>query len=58
MFVWRTGRNSRSCGRLAFETTFRLLWMHTERAIPILPSNDLATAKTFYVDGLGFRVLN
>ncbi len=32
--------------------------MHTERAIPILPSNDLATAKTFYVDGLGFRVLN
>jgi catechol 2,3-dioxygenase-like lactoylglutathione lyase family enzyme len=27
-----------------------------ERAIPILPVDDLATAKAFYVDGLGFRV--
>lgn len=27
-----------------------------ERAIPILPADDLATAKAFYVDGLGFRV--
>jgi catechol 2,3-dioxygenase-like lactoylglutathione lyase family enzyme len=27
-----------------------------ERAIPILPTQDLATAKTFYVDRLGFRV--
>lgn len=27
-----------------------------ERAIPILPVEDLATAKAFYVDGLGFRV--
>jgi catechol 2,3-dioxygenase-like lactoylglutathione lyase family enzyme len=27
-----------------------------ERAIPILPAEDLAAAKTFYVDGLGFRV--
>jgi catechol 2,3-dioxygenase-like lactoylglutathione lyase family enzyme len=27
-----------------------------ERAIPILPSDDLTTAKTFYVGGLGFRV--
>ena len=27
-----------------------------ERAIPILPIDDLAAAKTFYVDGLGFRV--
>ena len=27
-----------------------------ERAIPILPTNDLAAAKAFYVDGLGFRV--
>lgn len=27
-----------------------------ERAIPILPTDDLADAKTFYVDGLGFRV--
>jgi len=27
-----------------------------ERAIPILPAEDLATAKSFYVDGLGFRV--
>jgi len=27
-----------------------------ERAIPILPAEDLAVAKTFYVDGLGFRV--
>lgn len=28
-----------------------------ERAVPILPAEDLATAKTFYVGGLGFRVL-
>ena len=28
-----------------------------ERAIPILPADDLAAAKTFYVEGLGFRVL-
>jgi len=27
-----------------------------ERAIPILPAEDLAAAKAFYVDGLGFRV--
>ena len=27
-----------------------------ERAIPILPADDLAIAKAFYVDGLGFRV--
>jgi uncharacterized glyoxalase superfamily protein PhnB len=27
-----------------------------ERAIPILPTNDLSTAKVFYVEGLGFRV--
>ena len=27
-----------------------------ERAIPILPAEDLAVAKRFYVDGLGFRV--
>ncbi|HYO84246.1 MAG TPA: glyoxalase superfamily protein [Bryobacteraceae bacterium] len=27
-----------------------------ERAIPILPADDLAVAKAFYVDGLGFRV--
>lgn len=27
-----------------------------ERAIPILPTEDLAEAKTFYVDRLGFRV--
>jgi catechol 2,3-dioxygenase-like lactoylglutathione lyase family enzyme len=27
-----------------------------EKAIPILPTEDLATAKAFYVDGLGFRV--
>ena len=27
-----------------------------ERAIPILPVEDLATAKAFYVNGLGFRV--
>jgi len=27
-----------------------------ERAIPILPADNLAVAKTFYVDGLGFRV--
>jgi catechol 2,3-dioxygenase-like lactoylglutathione lyase family enzyme len=27
-----------------------------ERAIPILPAEDLATAKASYVNGLGFRV--
>ena len=27
-----------------------------ERAIAILPTEDLAVARTFYVDGLGFRV--
>jgi catechol 2,3-dioxygenase-like lactoylglutathione lyase family enzyme len=26
-----------------------------ERAVPILPAEDLAAAKTFYVDGLGFQ---
>jgi len=29
---------------------------HMEQAIPILPTEDLAVAKAFYVDGLGFRV--
>ena len=27
-----------------------------ERAVPILPAEDLVAAKAFYVDGLGFRV--
>ncbi|MET9019558.1 glyoxalase superfamily protein [Actinopolymorpha sp. NPDC004070] len=27
-----------------------------ERAIPILPADDLRTARNFYVDGLGFAV--
>jgi uncharacterized glyoxalase superfamily protein PhnB len=27
-----------------------------ERAIPILPAEDLTAAKAFYVNGLGFRV--
>ena len=27
-----------------------------ERAVPILPADDLALAKQFYVDGLGFEV--
>ena len=27
-----------------------------ERAVPILPADDLAVAKKFYVDGLGFSV--
>ena len=27
-----------------------------ERAIPFLPADDLAVAKAFYVDGLGFHV--
>jgi catechol 2,3-dioxygenase-like lactoylglutathione lyase family enzyme len=27
-----------------------------ERAVPILPADDLAVAKAFYVDGLGFSV--
>jgi catechol 2,3-dioxygenase-like lactoylglutathione lyase family enzyme len=27
-----------------------------ERAVPILPADDLSVAKTFYVDGLGFTV--
>ncbi|MBS1827432.1 MAG: VOC family protein [Acidobacteria bacterium] len=29
----------------------------TELAVAILPTDDLAAAKAFYVDGLGFRVL-
>jgi catechol 2,3-dioxygenase-like lactoylglutathione lyase family enzyme len=28
-----------------------------ERAVPILPADDLTVAKAFYVDGLGFRVI-
>lgn len=28
-----------------------------ERAVPILPADNLRTAREFYVDGLGFRVL-
>lgn len=28
-----------------------------ERAVPILPADDLAVAKEFYVDALGFSVL-
>ena len=28
-----------------------------ERAVPILPGDDLAVAKAFYVDKLGFRLL-
>jgi catechol 2,3-dioxygenase-like lactoylglutathione lyase family enzyme len=27
-----------------------------ERAVPILPGDDLAVARDFYVDRLGFRV--
>lgn len=27
-----------------------------ERAVPILPADDLRVARTFYVDGLGFQV--
>jgi uncharacterized glyoxalase superfamily protein PhnB len=27
-----------------------------ERAIPVLPGDDVTAAKKFYVDGLGFRV--
>ena len=27
-----------------------------ERAVPILPAEDLSVAKNFYVDGLGFNV--
>ena len=27
-----------------------------ERAVPVLPVNDLTAARTFYVDGLGFEV--
>ncbi|BDC47946.1 hypothetical protein F183_A02620 [Bryobacterales bacterium F-183] len=27
-----------------------------DKVVPILPTNDLAAAKTFYVDGLGFQV--
>ena len=27
-----------------------------ERAVPILPADDLAVARAFYVDGLGFAV--
>lgn len=28
-----------------------------ERAVPVLPADDLRVAKTFYVEKLGFRVL-
>lgn len=28
----------------------------TERAIPVLPADDLRVAREFYVDGLGFQV--
>jgi len=31
-------------------------WIMMEQAIPILPAEDLRTAKAFYVDRLGFRV--
>lgn len=31
--------------------------MDMERAIPILPTDDLAAARTFYVEGLGFQVI-
>jgi catechol 2,3-dioxygenase-like lactoylglutathione lyase family enzyme len=27
-----------------------------ERAVPVLPADDLAVAKRFYVDGLGFEI--
>jgi len=30
--------------------------MSTERAVPILPADDLAAAKRFYVESLGFDV--
>ncbi len=38
----------------ALRTWGRLTCM--ERAVPILPADDLAVAKAFYVDGLGFRI--
>ena len=28
-----------------------------ERAVPVLPADDLAVAKHFYIEGLGFRVV-
>jgi len=31
--------------------------MNLERAVPILPVDDLAVAKQFYVDKLGFEVV-
>jgi hypothetical protein len=27
-----------------------------ERAVPVLPGDDISVAKDFYVDGLGFQV--
>jgi catechol 2,3-dioxygenase-like lactoylglutathione lyase family enzyme len=27
-----------------------------ERAVPVLPADDLSAAKSFYVDKLGFRI--
>jgi uncharacterized glyoxalase superfamily protein PhnB len=30
--------------------------MPMERAVPVLPADDLAVAKQFYVEGLGFEV--
>ncbi len=44
-------------GRRLFSSRFgATLRKNMERAVPILPADDLAVAKAFYVDGLGFRV--
>jgi len=48
------GKNARPMRRRQQQFGCNLELM--ERAIPILPTEDLATAKAFYVDGLGFRV--
>jgi catechol 2,3-dioxygenase-like lactoylglutathione lyase family enzyme len=47
---------SRKGLRLAARAKVEILYL-MERATPILPVDDLATAKAFYVDGLGFRVM-
>jgi catechol 2,3-dioxygenase-like lactoylglutathione lyase family enzyme len=33
-----------------------MVWLNMERSVPILPTDDLASARAFYVDGLGFQV--
>ena len=47
---------SRACA-LVFPNRRDYSEKNVERAIPILPADDLSVAKAFYIDGLGFRVI-